>query len=41
MFVRRSTAYFRNEVLRKRPYLTEELFRKVIEDPEKKEVQPN
>ena len=35
------TRYFRNEVLRKRPYLAEEFCRRVIEDPEKKEVQPN
>ncbi len=41
MFMIKSTAYFRNEVLRKRAYLAEELCRKVIEDPEKKEVQPN
>jgi hypothetical protein len=37
----KSTLYFRDEVLRKRPYLAEEFCRRVIEDPEKKEVQPN
>ncbi len=29
------------QVLRKRPYLAEEFCRKVIEDPERKEAQPN
>lgn len=33
------TSYFKNEVLRKRPYLTVEICRKVIEAPYKKEVQ--
>jgi len=36
----KTTPYFRNEVLRKRPYLTIEMCRKVIENPYKKEVQP-
>ena len=35
------TSYFENEILRKRPYLTEEMCRRVIENSEKKEVQPN
>jgi len=35
------TTYFRNEVLRKRPYLTEEMCRKVIEKHEMKEIQPD
>jgi hypothetical protein len=34
------TPYFENEVLRKRPYLTEEICRGVIENPERKEIQP-
>jgi len=33
------TAYFKNEVLRKRSYLTIEICRKVIKNPYKKEVQ--
>lgn len=33
--------YFENEVLRKRPYLSKELVRKVIEEPLRTEVQPN
>ena len=41
MFMTKLTPYFRNEVLRKRPYLTEEICRRVIEDAERKEVQPN
>jgi hypothetical protein len=34
-----TTEYFRNEVLRKRPYLTIELCRRVIKSPYKKKVQ--
>jgi hypothetical protein len=34
------TPYFKNEVLRKRPYLTERICRRVIENPERKEIQP-
>jgi hypothetical protein len=41
MLMESSTPYFRNEVLRKRPYLTEEFCRRVIEGPERKEVQLN
>jgi len=33
------TAYFENEVLRKRPYLTIKICRKIIKNPYKKEVQ--
>jgi hypothetical protein len=33
--------YFENEVLRKRPYLTEKMCKRVIENPIKKEVQPD
>ncbi len=33
------TSYFKNEILRKRPYLTIELCRKIIQHPIKKEVQ--
>ena len=39
--MRNITAYFENEVLRKRPYLTIEICRKVIKNPYKKEVQPD
>lgn len=35
----KTTPYFRNEVLRKRPYLTIEMCRKVIQNPYKREVQ--
>ena len=35
------TRYFENEIMGKRPYLTLEMCRKVIENPIKKEVQPN
>jgi len=35
------TAYFENDVLRKRPYLTIEICRKVVKNPYKKEVQPD
>lgn len=35
------STYFENEVLRKRPYLTEKTCRRVIENPIKKEVQPD
>jgi len=38
--MKRVTPYFENEVLRKRPYLTEEICRGVIENSEKKEIQP-
>ncbi len=37
----KTTAYFRNEVMRKRPYLTIEMCMKVIKNPYRKEVQPN
>ena len=33
------TPYFKNEVLRKRPYLAEGIRKRVIENPYKKEVQ--
>lgn len=36
-----TTPYFKNEILRKRPYLTIEICRKVIANPYKKEIQPN
>jgi len=35
------SAYFENEVLRKRPYLTENICKRVIEHPVKEEVQPD
>ncbi|MFB0532198.1 MAG: hypothetical protein ACETVU_00850 [Desulfatiglandales bacterium] len=35
------SAYFENEVLRKRPYLTENICKRVIEHAVKKEVQPD
>ncbi len=35
----RTTPYFRNEILRKRPYLKIEICRKVIGNPIKKETQ--
>ena len=35
------TSYFENEIIRKRPYLTLEICRKVIENPLKKEIQPD
>jgi len=35
------SAYFKNEVLRKRPYLTEEMCRRVIENHEVKQIQPD
>ena len=38
--VKQLTPYFEKEVLRKRPYLTEEICRGVIENPERKEIQP-
>lgn len=38
--VKQVTPYFENEVLRKRPYLTEEICRGVVENPERKEIQP-
>lgn len=34
-----TTPYFRNEILRKRPYLTVEMCKKIIKNPYKKEVQ--
>ncbi len=37
----KTTAYFRNEVMRKRPYLTIEMCMNVIKNPYRKEVQPN
>lgn len=37
----KTTAYFRNEVMRKRPYLTIEMCIRVIEKPYRREVQPN
>ena len=40
MRVEKTTPYFKNEVLRKRPYLTIEMCRNVIENPYKKEIQP-
>lgn len=39
--MRNITAYFENDVLRKRPYLTIEMCRKVIKNSYKKEVQPD
>ncbi|MBI4686127.1 MAG: hypothetical protein HY755_13160 [Nitrospirae bacterium] len=36
-----TTPYFRNEILRKRPYLTIEMCRRVIGNPLKKETQPD
>jgi len=35
------TAYFENDVLRKRPYLTIEICRRVTKNPYRKEVQPD
>ena len=35
------STYFENEVLRKRPYLTEKICKGVIENPIKKEIQPD
>lgn len=35
------TAYFKNEVMRKRPYVTIELCWKVIARPSRKEIQPD
>lgn len=35
------TNYFKCEVLRKRPYLTVELCRKIINNPIKREIQPD
>jgi len=35
------TRYFENEIMRKRPYLTLEMCRKVVRHPIKKEVQPD
>jgi hypothetical protein len=37
--VKRVSIYFEKEVLRKRPYLTEKICRRVIENPYKKEIQ--
>ena len=39
--MRNITVYFENDVLRKRPYLTIEICRKVVKNPHKKEVQPD
>ncbi|MBI5561756.1 MAG: hypothetical protein HY894_02720 [Deltaproteobacteria bacterium] len=36
-----TTAYLRNEVLRKRPYLTVEMCRRIIQTPYRKEAQPD
>jgi hypothetical protein len=36
-----TTPYFRNEVLRKRPYLTIAICRTVIGKPYRKEIQPD
>ncbi|MER3447737.1 MAG: hypothetical protein C4291_13290 [Candidatus Dadabacteria bacterium] len=36
-----TTQYFRNEILRKRSYLTIEMCRRVIENPLRKEAQPD
>jgi len=41
MQVKHVTKYFENEVMRKRPYVTVEMCRKVIQNPIKKEVQPD
>lgn len=41
MYMDNITPYFKNEVLRKRPYLTIEICRKIIANHHKKEVQPN
>ena len=35
------TKYFEAEILRKRPYLTVEICRRIIQNPIKREVQPN
>jgi hypothetical protein len=37
----KTTAYFINEVMRKRPYLTIEMCIMVLKNPYKKEVQPD
>ena len=37
----KTTEYFRNEVMRKRPYLTLGMCKRVIENPYRKEVQPD
>lgn len=37
----KTTAYFRNEVMRKRPYLTFKMCIKVLKNPYRKEVQPD
>ncbi|MEW6714913.1 MAG: hypothetical protein AB1306_07480 [Nitrospirota bacterium] len=37
----RTTPYFRNEILRKRPYLEIEICRAIIRNPIKKEIQPD
>ncbi|MBI4848030.1 MAG: hypothetical protein HY808_05555 [Nitrospirae bacterium] len=37
----RTTPYFRNEILRKRPYLEIEICRNIISNPIKKETQPD
>lgn len=36
-----TTNYFKNEILRKRPYLTIDMCREVIKNPFKKELQQN
>jgi len=35
------TRYFENEIIRKRSYLTVEMCRKVIQNPLKREIQPD
>lgn len=35
------TLYFETEVLRKRPYLTREICIRVVEEPQKVEIQPD
>jgi hypothetical protein len=35
------SAYFENEVLRKRPYLTKEICIRVVKNPFKREIQPD
>ncbi len=37
----KETPYFRNEVLKRRPYLKEEWLQRAIDDPDYTEMQPN
>lgn len=37
----KTTSYFINEVMRKRPYLTIEMCIRVLKNPYKKEIQPD